>query len=187
MQRDPHARRVLSASASAPRVRPEAARACPDVLRAPGVEHELGAASGSRSSTRSSPPIERARWRAANRPIPAPRGESSRRTKGSKMRSRHSAGMPGPVVRDREARPIVLAPAVDVDRALRRRVLGGVLQQVAEQPAEHVAPSRGRAAAARRTSSRSRGGGAMRCQLAWPCPRRPSARSTGTELGREVG
>ena len=88
------------------------ARARDSALSSPTVQAAAGSSStnwmprGSRSSARRSPAIARARWRAANRPIPAPRGESSSLTNGSKIRSRHSAGMPGPSsVIARYARP----------------------------------------------------------------------------------
>lgn len=55
-----------------------------------------GLPAGSRSSTRRLPFIVRPGRRAASRPIPAPRGESSNRTNGSKTLSLQEAEMPGP-------------------------------------------------------------------------------------------
>ena len=82
-------------------------------------------------------PTDSASRRAAYSPMPEPRAVCvSRRAYGSKIRSRHSSGMPGPS----SATPMRIAalghPPVEADRRLRRRVLHGVLDEVLEDLAE---------------------------------------------------
>ena len=119
--------------------------------------------------------------------MPAPRGESSRRTNGSKMRSRHSAGMPGPssvIARNARSR---LAPAVDVDRPVERRVLRRVLEQVAKQPAQLVGVGKGEQRSARGSRSASlcrRKIGASSRAVSSTVAARSSA-MTGAGVGRE--
>ena len=82
-------------------------------------------------------PIDSPRRLAAYRPIPEPRAVwVSRRAYGSKIRSRHSSGMPGPSSRDAELDDALVERPVDPDGRLGRRVLDRVLDEVLEDLAQ---------------------------------------------------
>ena len=103
----------------------------------PGSATTNRAPCGRAGSHHSRAPIDSPRRLAAYRPMPEPRAVCvSRRAYGSKMRSRHSSGMPGTLVDDAELDDPLDERPVDPDAGLRRGVLDRVLDEVLEDLAE---------------------------------------------------